>query len=82
MGCGGASDVSVDFACTSQKVFPVFCACLRVPGGSRSRAGCKMQCMDKFVVVAGMDSITRDIKYLIRKDYQLDAQPPCDKEFL
>lgn len=81
MGCGGASNVSVDFARTSQKVFPVFCACLRVPGGSKSKAGCKIQCMDKFAVAACMDYIMRDTKYLIGKEYQLGAQSPCDTEF-
>lgn len=63
MGCGGASEVSVDFACTSQKVFPVFCVCLIVPGDNKSKTGYKIQHMDKFAVAAGMDYIMRDIKY-------------------
>lgn len=64
MGCGGASEVSVDFACTSQKVFPVFCVCLIVSGGNKSKTGYKIRRMDKFAVVAGMDYIMRDLKYL------------------
>lgn len=78
MGCGGASEVSVDLACTSQRVFPVFFVCLIVPGANKSKTGYKIRHMDKFAVAAGMDYIRRDIKYLKWKEHQLGAPSPCD----
>lgn len=60
MGCGGASKVSVGFACTSQNVF---CVCLVVPEGNKIKTGYKIQHMDKFAV-AGMDYLMIDIRYL------------------